>query len=718
MKKVASLFIAVVFLIINTAHGVSAQKWELRRLEQFLKGDFKNISVSFEGVLSLAPREKKLESPSEEFFLSLLLAPDETMFLGTGHAGKIYKVSKSGDIELYFQVPEMDIYCLIRDAQGNIFAGTSPNGKIYKITEKGKGEVFFDPKEKYIWDLMFTGEGSLLAAVGETGGIYEITSQGQGIKFLEVKENHILCMKRAVNGDLIAGSGGKGRLYRLSANKKVSIQYESSYEEIRNIALDGKGNIYVAAGGTVIKPKLTESSVSTVKSTADVTVTANSSGTVVLSSAASGKEQPGALLRVNSEGIAKKLWSSKEEFVYSLVWNKDNKNVIFGTGNRGRVFSIDENDKLSLLVQKDSEQIYHLSLRGSNIYVLTNNSAGLFILHEEQSYSGEYISRVFDANILSSWGRVAWEPEVPTGTILRVQTRSGNSDEPSQTWSDWSPLYKEASGEQILNPAARYLQFKIIFKTDSGKVSPKLKKIMLFYQQTNIAPEINLFKVLPPNIVFLEPAGQNDKIWGFEPGAKQKAVSQDNLKSMVVAKKKERKGYRTVVWSGEDENGDILIYSLYIRNQSESKWRLLKDKWAEKIFVFETLSFPDGEYFLKIEANDSPSNPLGREAKSEKISRAFVIDNSLPVIRNFQAKRSGSVLKLSFSADDGFSQIKEVKFLIRPDEWHSIVPEDGICDSNQEKFDLRITLPENFDNMITVKVIDEQGNIGVHLAAY
>jgi len=73
MKKVASLLIAVVFLIINRAHGVSAQKWELRRFEQFLKGDFKSISVSFEGVLSLAPMEKKIESPSEEFFLSLLL---------------------------------------------------------------------------------------------------------------------------------------------------------------------------------------------------------------------------------------------------------------------------------------------------------------------------------------------------------------------------------------------------------------------------------------------------------------------------------------------------------------------------------------------------------------------------------------------------------------------------------------------------------------------
>ena len=34
---------------------------------------------------------------------------------------------------------------------------------------------------------------------------------------------------------------------------------------------------------------------------------------------------------------------------------------------------------------------------------------------------------------------------------------------------------------------------------------------------------------------------------------------------MVMAKKTERKGYQTVVWQAQDENGDALLYNLSIR---------------------------------------------------------------------------------------------------------------------------------------------------------
>ena len=136
------------------------------------------------------------------------------------------------------------------------------------------------------------------------------------------------------------------------------------------------------------------------------------------------------------------------------------------------------------------------------------------------------------------------------------------------------------------------------------------------------------------------------------------------------------------------------------------------DRERKQIFSFETMTLPDGEYEMKLEAVDSPSNPEGKELRAEKISRAFVIDNSLPLVRNFQAKRSGSRLSLQFVAADAYSRIQEVQYLVRPGEWGVIFPEDGICDSKQESFDLGITLPSNFDNMVTVKVVDEHGNIG------
>ena len=181
----------------------------------------------------------------------------------------------------------------------------------------------------------------------------------------------------------------------------------------------------------------------------------------------------------------------------------------------------------------------------------------------------------------------------------------------------------------------------------------------------------------------------------------------------MATKKVQRKGFQTIVWDAEDNNGDSLLFSVFIRNEDDSKWRMLKEGCVEKIFAFDTLSFPDGNYFIKIEAEDSPSNPLGMELKSEKISRRLIIDNSLPVIKNLQVDRNRDSVTIRFLTEDASSFIKEVQFLIRPDEWRTIFPKDGICDSKIEEFEVTVPLPPNADNLITIKVKDSRDNVGV-----
>jgi len=208
MRKMSLFGILWAVALCLTLQAVVPQKWELQTKEDFLKGKLGGVSVSDEGVLALAPKEEKIASPIEEFYLSVLLAPEGVTYLGTGHGGKVYRIAKDGKADLYFQAPEMDVTCLALDQKGALYAGTSPNGKIYKITEKSKGETFFDPAEKYIWDLVFMDSGRLWAAVGETGGIYEISPQGEGRIIFKAEENHILCLRKDGRGGVLAGSGG------------------------------------------------------------------------------------------------------------------------------------------------------------------------------------------------------------------------------------------------------------------------------------------------------------------------------------------------------------------------------------------------------------------------------------------------------------------------------------------------------------------------------
>jgi hypothetical protein len=100
--------------------------------------------------------------------------------------------------------------------------------------------------------------------------------------------------------------------------------------------------------------------------------------------------------------------------------------------------------------------------------------------------------------------------------------------------------------------------------------------------------------------------------------------------------------------------------------------------------------------------------------KSEKVSQPLVIDNSLPVIKNLLVVKDKDKLVLTFQAEDSFCSIEEVKYLIRPEEWKSIFPEDGICDSKQESFKVTLTLLPDSENLITIKVKDSRANVGVY----
>jgi len=728
MKKLplaGALWVAVLCLSLQ---AVVPQKWELRTREDFLKGKLDGLSISSDGVMVLGPREEKTASPTEEFYLSLLLTADGTTYLGTGHGGKVYRIGKDGKPEIYFQASEMDVTALAQDKKGTLYAATSPNGKIYKIPEKMKGEAFFDPAERYIWDLEFMDSGLLWAAVGEVGGVYAITPQGEGRMFFKASENHILCLKKTAGGDVLAGSGGNGLVYRISPEGRVSVVFETAYEEVRSLAMDRGGTIYAAASGTPSRSRKDESPASPVRPEAapgrgaSVSVSASVVGPAGAPGAAGldlagaiggSQKESGALYRIAGDGTAKILWSSAEEMIYTLHWRADDQKVLFGTGNRGRIYSVDKDEKVSLILQEDSEQVYQLVPVDSRIFVLSNNPCGLSQLLTEQRLAGEYLSPVLDARTVASWGRLSWEGAADAGSSLLVQTRSGNTYEPNSTWSEWAPPTQKKE-DQVLNPRARFLQAKVLFKTTAGRISPALSRLTVFFLQANIAPAVTRLEFLKPNEVFLKLPEQEDVILGLEKAAADRAPKKDDLRIVYPAKKAERKGFQTVTWDAADENGDTLSYAISLRKEGETEWRVVQEDWAETLYTFDTLSYPDGTYFVKIAASDARSNPAGLDLRAERISPPLVIDNSLPVVKNFTAAKTGAGLDVAFLAEDAYSCIEEVQFLVRPGEWRVVFPVDGIADSRSEAFKFSVKVPAGAENLITVRVRDSYGNVGVY----
>ncbi len=719
MKKTALFILGGALLLCLGLEAVVPQKWELRTRDEFLKGKFDGVSLAADGILSLAPREEKQTGPAEEFYLSFLPLADGAAFLGTGHGGKIYRLAKDGQPEVWFQTAEMDVTCLAQDKKGALYAGTSPNGKIYKVTAKGKGEEFFNPDEKYVWDLLFRDSGNLLAAVGERGGVYEITPQGEGRPLFKADENHILCLVRTPTAEVLAGSGGGGLVYRLSPDGRAFVLFETPYEEVRSLALGADGAIYAAASGTPTKTKKEDAPAPGARSDAAVTVTVSASGAApeaAPAGAAPGRG-PGAIFRIGPDGVAKRLWQSDEEMAYSLLWQAGEKRLLFGTGGQGRLYALDRDENSSLLSQAPSEQIYLLKPGTDRVHILANNPCALTALFADRRAAGEYVSPVIDAKTVATWGRIVWEGATPQGTTIQVQSRSGNEGEPNGTWSDWSPPYQK-SEERILSPRARFLQFKVLLKTQTGSAVPVVRNAGLFYLQTNLAPAIARLEFLKPNEVFLKLPDQDDVVLGAEKDLADRPTRDEDVKTPTPSKKTTRQGFRTAVWEADDENGDALVFTLALKREDETSWRVIQQDWEDPIFAFDTLGYPDGTYLLRLTASDAPANPEGTDLRTERIGRPFAIDNTAPLIRDFLAVRKGDSLEVSFRAEDAASPLEEAKVLARPSAWRVVFPEDGVCDGRSETFKLTLKIPAGADGQIAVRVRDRFGNVAVLRQAY
>src|SRR5258706_15699641 len=101
---------------------------------------------------------------------------------------------------------------------------------------------------------------------------------------------------------------------------------------------------------------------------------------------------------------------------------------------------------------------------------------------------------------------------------------------------------------------------------------------------------------------------------------------------------------------------------------------------------------PDGAYYLKIVASDSPSNPPNATLKTERESERFEIDNTPPVIQKLEggaagvnAGRSmGVAHNFQFTAMDATSGIGKAQYSVGGGEWVLLAPAQGVSDSKTE----------------------------------
>src|SRR5436190_19772566 len=180
--------------------------WESGSRAELLKGEARGVSITDAGVLTLAPNMTQLFNTDQAYIWASAVDSAGNVYLGTGHDGKLFKVTPDGKGALLYKAAELDLTALAVAKDGAIFAATSPDGKVYRVTSDGKAEVYFEPGAKYIWSLAVLPDGSLVVGTGDKGKLYRVRAAGakpDSSLLISTNQTHVISLAVTKQGEII-----------------------------------------------------------------------------------------------------------------------------------------------------------------------------------------------------------------------------------------------------------------------------------------------------------------------------------------------------------------------------------------------------------------------------------------------------------------------------------------------------------------------------------
>jgi hypothetical protein len=736
-----------------SACASSTAAWEMSTYSDFMRGRFSGVSLTRDGKIVLAPRLEPIFSSDEPSIWAVAEGPNGSLFVGTGHRGRLYRVERNGGSSLLWTAPEPEIFAVAATADGSVYAGTSPNGKVYRI-RNGTAEEYFSPDSKYIWSLAIAQDGSLYVGVGDNGRVYRVTSKGAGEVWFETGQSHVTALTIDKEGRVLAGTEPNGLIYRLAGRDKAFVLYDSNFPEIRTLMTAPDGSIYAAALGGSVQQKTNAAGSGSQPGSQAAPVTTPTTTITVTDEAAAAQSPPdlkpkgpdsakpaaqqpavpgqtvytaqpapevaglvekSALFRIYPDNTVETLWSSKEENIYDVLLK--GTQVLFSTDANGRIYRMAQDRHVTLIAQTNEGETTRLLSSGDSVVAATGTMGKLYRLSESPTADGSYESPVHDAGTVARWGQLSWRGDRHGSAKLAFRTRAGNSARPDRTWSEWSAPMRDPLGSAVTSPNARFIQWRAEFAGETA-ASPMVSGVTLAYLPQNNPPVIHSLNVTSQ----LAPTAAGSKTSTPQASAGTYSITVTDTgeagASTVsgTASQMVSRGLNQqiqIVWQADDSDGDRLLYAVYFRGEDETDWKLLRSNFAETLLTLEGDVLADGQYLFRVVASDKASNPGDSARQAELISAPVLFDATPPTVTAGLPQKSGARIEIPVQAVDSASPLRRAEFSVDAASWMPLNAADGVIDGKQEAFRVQLDGLAPGEHIVVIRAYDSSNNVGL-----
>lgn len=632
------------FVILMLAGTVSAAAWNSSGLDLLMTDtppELENVRIGPDGVIRLAGPARVGPELEDNTVWRIVPGAGEQWYAATGPRGRVYAGGPGPDSRWSVEIEEGDAMAAVEVPGVGLLVGLTPSGRVFRLGPDREPEIVFETGEEYIFDMLAGPDRAVYIATGPSGRLYRFRPGGRGELIYTAPQAHLTCLAWFEPGrTLLAGSSPDGLVYRLelgSGEPRVSVLYDAPGEEVRALAVRAD-RVYIA-----VNP---------------------------------GEDgmDPAAVLCVRENGARDWQWNFGEADIYALALSDESPGVIVATGYEGLLYELDEFGRAGIYQHLPAARVISLARTAAGIVAGSSEPARVSLLApdvepDRGSTSGWVRSPVQDCAGPAVFGRIEYRARVPSGAGLALDTRTGNSARPDQTWEDWRPV----EGGRIRSRPARFIQWQARLSSRFPGRSPTLEQVTIYYATPNRRPQLSSLRFEE-----IDPA---------------------------EAARGQARPVRELSWDARDPDQDSLRFTVYYRPEGWDRWLELAAELDEPQIEIDTRALPDGWYRFRVRATDAPSRPPEDALETELESGPALIDNTPPRITGLRLDRD----RLRFTVTDEHSVITSARVSVNAGPWLPVGPEDGIFDALEERFSLRLELPPGPAH-IAVRATDGQGN--------
>jgi hypothetical protein len=206
----------------------------------------------------------------------------KALYAATGPEGKLYRISESGDAQVYFDAPEQQLMSVAIAPDGTVYAGASDKAKLYKITAPGRATVLYDFGRTEVRAIAVNKKGEVFAIANDIkpgsqapsrhaegapaqpvntapktkgkGTLYKFASDGTPDQLLDDSDEHYTSLALGDDGRPYVGTGVEGRVYTVDANHNSVLVADVDERQVGALILSGKEQLVVASDPAVVHP--------------------------------------------------------------------------------------------------------------------------------------------------------------------------------------------------------------------------------------------------------------------------------------------------------------------------------------------------------------------------------------------------------------------------------------------------------------------------------